>query len=592
MDPHPARSPRYQSHLSFTMNGNSGTGSTPRQFHSTSLPYLPQEPQVGTSTKVLDQQSSVTPENGSDKDTETAVDMEQHCLLFPTYATRHSRSGSKDPLDWNIRVRGWAFSKRSNRRKRLVMSMARKLAGVTKDNKVYETLESRFGMFLASNTQDALFSIQCIGAANTTHMELAGDPNSQDPTVDVLRQEYKSPDAAIIAAEAADDRAKVRKSLEETGDRPRAVAREHEQHQQLHYSRGGQPRVIPNSSASGSMPVGAGSTPLTKVNSPEEQSEPSFSDRWNKSAAFVKGAYRKYKPMVMAQIGNNSSVESLQDPPYVNHKDYTANADFHGSEYRSTSSDKLPSTLRTDTGDSIISQTETHYENLGHGVFPTVQVSSRPGGHFECTLRVSHENVQAHRRQLDAQGEGQEGHHPRFLKLHAYHPDMTEPCHGIVNLIDPSGISVISDIDDTIKETNIAAGARIILRNTFLKDMQDVPGMAHVYKQWWKQGASIHYVSNSPWQLIPSLLEFFHSYKFPPGSAHLRLHDSVLKTYFMTPGENKRRAIQEILTDFPERKFILVGDSGEIDMEITAPGVGLQIRIDATGKPIVFIPNP
>lgn len=30
--------------------------------------------------------------------------------------------GSKDPLDWNIRVRGWAFSKRSNRRKRLVMS--------------------------------------------------------------------------------------------------------------------------------------------------------------------------------------------------------------------------------------------------------------------------------------------------------------------------------------------------------------------------------------------------------------------------------------------------------------------------------------
>lgn len=30
--------------------------------------------------------------------------------------------GSKDSLDWNIRVRGWAFSKRSNRRKRLVMS--------------------------------------------------------------------------------------------------------------------------------------------------------------------------------------------------------------------------------------------------------------------------------------------------------------------------------------------------------------------------------------------------------------------------------------------------------------------------------------
>ncbi|KAF9960753.1 hypothetical protein BGZ65_011774 [Modicella reniformis] len=145
---------------------------------------------------------------------------------------------------------------------------------------------------------------------------------------------------------------------------------------------------------------------------------------------------------------------------------------------------------------------------------------------------------------------------------------MPSPSHGVVNLIDPKGISIISDIDDTIKETNVTAGARIILRNTFLRDMQDVKGMADVYRKWCNQGAAVHYVSNSPWQLIPSLLQFFHNHRFPPGSAHLRLHGNVIKTYFMQPGENKRKAIREILEDFPERKFILVGDSGEIDMEI------------------------
>jgi len=38
-----------------------------------------------------------TPSEGrSTKESESASDMEQHCLLFPTYATRHSRSGKRD----------------------------------------------------------------------------------------------------------------------------------------------------------------------------------------------------------------------------------------------------------------------------------------------------------------------------------------------------------------------------------------------------------------------------------------------------------------------------------------------------------------
>ncbi|KAG0306919.1 hypothetical protein BGZ98_001455 [Dissophora globulifera] len=502
------------------------------------------------------------------KDTgEGAADVEQHCLLFPTYATRYSRSGSKDPLDWNIRVRGWAFSKRSNRRKRLIMSMARKLAGVTKDNKVYETLESRFGMFLANNTQGARFSIQCVGLAQATHMELAGAPNLHNQTVNVLMDELTATDSARAAAEAVQDKAELRKSLEENRG---GYVQEAERDHNVKHERG-----PPDSNGRWQRMQSSTAQDYSKVADESEDQEPAPADRWSKGAALVKGAYRKYKPIVAAQVsnyGNNNengkdiSSNSLEAPPSISSRDRsspTTNSPVPGSSTGApTDPLDVPPIIRTESGESVMSQTNTHYEDLGYGSFPTVQVSSRLGGHFDGTLRVSQKEVMAHRRE---QGKGG---HPRFLKLHAYHQDMKEPCQGVVNLVDPEGISIISDIDDTIKETNIAAGAKIILRNTFLNDMQDVPGMAAVYQKWWKDGAAIHYVSNSPWQLIPSLLEFFHSHKFPPGSAHLRLHDSMLKTYFMTPGDHKRKCIKEILTDFPDRKFVLIGDSGEIDMEI------------------------
>ncbi|KAF9999847.1 hypothetical protein BGZ80_003313 [Entomortierella chlamydospora] len=504
-------------------------------------------------------------------ETDNVADLEQHCILFPTYATRYSRSGSKDPLDWNIRVRGWAFTKRSNRRKRLVMSMARKLAGVTKDNKVYETLESRFGMFLASNTQGARFTIQCIGPAKTNQMELASEHNLPDQSVEALISDIKAPDAALAAAEAAEDKAQLRKSLQEDrGDLIREV--KHEQHDHEYPSKavghavdkfmrarqsdvGDNPKLIPENDAS-----------LQKPPPSNERHEASFSDRWAKGAAIMKGAYQKYKPMVIAHV--NNSVDALNGCTRQESEtpSYAGNASSTSSPSCST---------KSESGDSVMPQTDTYYEDLGYGDLPTVDISSVPGGHFDGTLRVSNEDIQAQKATDSLTGGQRKGGHPRFLKLHAYHPNMVDESVGTVNLIDPEGVSIISDIDDTIKETNILAGATIVLRNTFLKEMRDVPGMADVYMQWWKHGAALHYVSNSPWQLIPSLLDFFRNHKFPPGSAHLRLTDSMLKTYFMTPGEHKRKSIREILTDFPQRKFILIGDSGEIDMEIYT-----QIAVD------------
>lgn len=59
-----------------------------------------------------------------------------------------------------------------------------------------------------------------------------------------------------------------------------------------------------------------------------------------------------------------------------------------------------------------------------------------------------------------------------------------------------SPIRVISDIDDTVKLSNILSGARIVFNNVFVKDLKDsvIPGMGQWYTEMWKKGVRFHYV--------------------------------------------------------------------------------------------------
>ncbi|MCH8550680.1 MAG: App1 family protein [Natronospirillum sp.] len=151
---------------------------------------------------------------------------------------------------------------------------------------------------------------------------------------------------------------------------------------------------------------------------------------------------------------------------------------------------------------------------------------------------------------------------------------------GRVQLIEPEGVSVISDIDDTVKVTEMPAGRRTVVRNMFFKEYEAAPGMAELYSEW--DEAAFHYVSGSPWQLYNSLSGFLFSEAvgFPRGSLHMK---TVRKNPFsintwrdlseLASNENvtfdqKLGQIEQILRHFPEREFILVGDSGERDPDI------------------------
>ena len=139
-------------------------------------------------------------------------------------------------------------------------------------------------------------------------------------------------------------------------------------------------------------------------------------------------------------------------------------------------------------------------------------------------------------------------------------------------LLRSKGISVISDIDDTIKITEVKDHKKL-LNNTFLKAFSVVPSISSKYQEWHDQNVSIHFVSSSPWQLYSPLSEFMAREGFPWATLSLktvRFKDSSLFDLFKKGTATKPLQIEPILRAYPKRQFILIGDSGEQDPEVYA----------------------
>ena len=187
---------------------------------------------------------------------------------------------------------------------------------------------------------------------------------------------------------------------------------------------------------------------------------------------------------------------------------------------------------------------------------------SDANGHFRKTLRLPAEEV----KQL-----AEKGPEGRWLSFEAIPPASdTRRFVGRVHLIEPVGLSLISDIDDTIKVSQVR-DRKELLANTFLRPFKAAPGMAELYRRWAGSGVAFHYVSGSPWQLYLPLAEFLEDAGFPQGSFHLkhfRLKDRSVASIFSSQEAYKLAAIEPILTAYPERRFLLIGDSGEQDPEI------------------------
>lgn len=150
---------------------------------------------------------------------------------------------------------------------------------------------------------------------------------------------------------------------------------------------------------------------------------------------------------------------------------------------------------------------------------------------------------------------------------------------GRIVLLGPTGISLVSDIDDTIKITEVPGDKDVVLKNTFCHDFVAVSGMSEKYRSL--SGAAFHYVTGGPWQLYQPLSDFLSAQGFPLGTFHFNyfpknflsedtrslLKDSICGSLGRTY-DHKVEQITRLMQRYTDRKFILVGDSGELDVEV------------------------
>lgn len=98
-----------------------------------------------------------------------------------------------------------------------------------------------------------------------------------------------------------------------------------------------------------------------------------------------------------------------------------------------------------------------------------------------------------------------------------------------------------------------------------------------------------HLQSNSPLELLSTINDFLRLHAFPPPVSlrvgregdietstdvfiQLKLYGgrSLVASLFDSPGDRKRQVVNNIFDSFPDSKFILIGDSGEQDLELYA----------------------
>lgn len=132
------------------------------------------------------------------------------------------------------------------------------------------------------------------------------------------------------------------------------------------------------------------------------------------------------------------------------------------------------------------------------------------------------------------------------------------------------GYLVISDIDDTIKDSSVL-DTKTLLRNTFLHEPKIAKGMPELFKQFQQDLESplFTYVSSSPIQLLPTLDQFIAT-NYPQG--FIKLRQSTAWNQVLASKEesmaHKKSSITQLLDAYPNKKLILLGDSGENDPEI------------------------
>jgi phosphatidate phosphatase APP1 len=167
----------------------------------------------------------------------------------------------------------------------------------------------------------------------------------------------------------------------------------------------------------------------------------------------------------------------------------------------------------------------------------------------------------------------------REVAIELLDPEPPDPVTAAGLAIVPPGqarFGIISDIDDTVIETDVANLIRMLRLVLLTNAHTRLPfaGVAAFYRALHDGTAGhftnpVFYVSSSPWNFYDLIVEVFEVHEIPVGPLFLKDY-GLARDLLLSRGhmEHKLTAIDHIFETHPGLRFVLVGDSGQKDPEV------------------------
>jgi len=133
---------------------------------------------------------------------------------------------------------------------------------------------------------------------------------------------------------------------------------------------------------------------------------------------------------------------------------------------------------------------------------------------------------------------------------------------------------LISDVDDTVMVTALPrpflAAWHTLVVNEHARTT--TPGMPVLYERLHSRHpqAPVIYLSTGAWNVAPTLTRFLSRNLYPAGALLLTDWGPTADRWFRSGREHKRSALERLAAEFPEIRWLLVGDDGQHDESIYA----------------------
>ncbi len=149
----------------------------------------------------------------------------------------------------------------------------------------------------------------------------------------------------------------------------------------------------------------------------------------------------------------------------------------------------------------------------------------------------------------------------------------SKPAKTTVYIVPPEQkIGVISDVDDTVMVTALPR-PMLAAWNSFVLNEHartPTPGMAVLMDRIHRAHpqAPFMYLSTGAWNVTPTLRRFLSRNAYPKGTFLLTDWGPTPDRWFRSGSQHKVESLKRLAAEFPDMKWILIGDDGQRDPDI------------------------